>query len=137
MAKTNTTTNTTSKVNTTKVAAPATTTPAMSTKEFNALFPATQGLVGTHVSIYKKELFEGVTTEKEKKSRRRKLRNQRDNFLGSYLESRNNEEKLKALRKEWKAYATKVYNDINLIFESNTSADTQAMCREFTKAMEG
>lgn len=132
MAKTNTNTNTTSK----KTTAPATA-PAMSTKEFNSLFPATQGLVGTHVSIYKKELFDGVTTEKEKKSRRRKLRNQRDNFLGSYLEARNNEEKLQALRKEWKAYATKVYVNINLIFESNTSADTQAICKEFTKAMEG
>ena len=135
MAKTNTNTNTTSKVNT-KATAPATT-PAMSTKDFNSLFPATQGLVGTHVSIYKKELFEGVTTEKEKKSRRRKLRNQRDNFLGSYLEARKNEEKLKALRKEWKEYASKVYVNINLIFESNTSADTQAICKEFTKAMEG
>lgn len=121
---------------TTKATTPATT-PAMSTKEFNSLFPATQGLVGTHISIYKKELFEGVTTEKEKKSRRRKLRNQRDNFLGSYLEARNNEEKLKALREEWKSYATKVYVNINLIFESNTSADTQAICKEFTKAMEG
>lgn len=131
MAKTNTNTNTTSKVNTTA------TTPAMSTKEFNSLFPATQGLVGTHTSIYKKELFEGVTTEKEKKSRRRKLRNQRDNFLDSYLKARKNEEKLKALRKEWKEYASKVYVNINLIFESNTSADTQAICKEFTKAMEG
>ena len=129
MAKTNTNTNT-------KATAPATT-PAMSTKEFNALFPATQGLVGTYVSIYNKELFDGVTTEKEKKSRRRKLRNQRDNFLGSYLEARKNEEKLKALRKEWKEYASKVYVNINLIFESNTSADTQAICKEFTKAMEG
>ena len=131
MAKTNTNTNTTSKVNTTA------TTPAMSTKAFNAPFPATQGPVGTHASIYKKELFEGVTTEKEKKSRRRKLRNQRDNFLGSYLEARKNEEKLKAIRKEWTEYDSKVYVNINLIFESNTSADTQAICKEFTKAMEG
>ena len=129
MAKTNTNTNT-------KATAPATT-PAMSTKEFNALFPATQGLVGTHVSIYKKELFEGVTTEKEKKSRRRKLRKQRDNFLDTYIEARKNEEKLKAIRQEWKEYASKVYVNINLIFESNTSADTQAICKEFTKAMEG
>lgn len=87
-------------------------------------------------SIYKADLFDGQD-DKGKKSIRRKIRRIRDQFLGAWLEAKNDTEKVKGLQKEWAKFASQVYNDSRYIFEKNTSEEDQKLCQDFVKAMAG
>lgn len=85
-------------------------------------------------SIYKASLFEGQD-DKGKKAIRRRVRRIRDQFIGAFLEKKGKPAELKGLQKDWMEFASKVYNDVQFIFEKNTSEEDQAICNEFTKAM--
>lgn len=85
-------------------------------------------------SIYKADLFDGQD-DKGKKAIRRKVRRIRDQFLGAYLEAKNKPELLKSLQKDWKEFASTVYNNASQIFEKNTSEADQKLCQDFVKAM--
>lgn len=93
-----------------------------------------KGSTSMRNSIYKAEIFEGLT-DKEKKSARRKLRRNRDAFIATFLECGKDLAKLKALQKQWTEYASQVYNNISYIFEKNTVEDNQDICQKFVKAM--
>jgi len=85
-------------------------------------------------SIYKAELFDGQD-DKGKKAIRRKVRRIRDQFLGAFLEAQGKPELLKALQKDWMEFASQVYNNVQFIFEKNTSEEDQKLCQDFVKAM--
>lgn len=93
-----------------------------------------KGATSMRNSIYKAEIFEGLS-DKEKKSARRKLRRNRDAFIATFLECGKDLAKLKALQKQWAEYASQVYNNIGYIFEKNTVEDNQDICQKFVKAM--
>lgn len=90
-------------------------------------------------SIYCLEIFAGKS-EKERKAMRKKLRNNRDNFVTEMLSAKS-EEKRKNLAQTWQEYATGIYKDIFIVYESNTSTDkisdlatfTQILRKELTK----
>lgn len=90
-------------------------------------------------SIYCLEIFAGKS-EKERKAMRKKLRNNRDNFVTEMLSTKS-EEKRKNLAQIWKDYAMGIYKDIFIVYESNTSPDkisdlatfTQILRQELTK----
>ena len=84
-------------------------------------------------SIYCLEIFSGKT-EKERKAMRKKLRNNRDNFVSEMLTTKS-EEKRKSLAQTWKEYATGIYKDIFTIYESNTSTDKLANLADFTQIL--
>ena len=91
-------------------------------------------------SIYKKELFSDCVTDKEKKSLRIKLRRKKDTFIACYLANKKNETKLKELFSAWKQYAEKVYNDIHIIVDNNSTKENISICNEFIekfKSFEG
>lgn len=91
-------------------------------------------------SIYKKELFTNCVTDKEKKSLRIKLRRKKDTFIACYLANKKNEAKLKELFSAWKMYAEKVYNDIYIIVDNNSTKENISICNEFIekfKSFEG
>lgn len=85
-------------------------------------------------SIYKAELFDGQD-DKGKKAIRRKVRKIRDHYVGLFLEANGNKETLKGLQKEWKNFASQVYNNSSFIFEKNTSEEDQKTFTNFVKAM--
>lgn len=101
--------------------------------KFNLL--ASNGIISASrkESIYCLEIFSGKT-EKERKAMRKKLRNNRDNFVAEML-SATNEEKRKSLAQTWKEYATGIYKDIFTVYESNTSTDKLADLAEFTQIL--
>lgn len=103
------------------------------TAKFNLL--ASSGIISASrkESIYCLEIFSGKT-EKERKAMRKKLRNNRDNFVSEML-SATNEEKRKNLAQTWKEYATGIYKDIFTVYESNTSTDKLSDLAEFTKIL--
>lgn len=115
-----------------KVATPTTTKVDMTAK-FNLL--ASNGIISASrkESIYCLDIFSGKT-EKERKAMRKKLRNNRDNFVTEML-SATNEEKRKNLAQTWKEYATGIYRDIFTVYESNTSTDKLSDLAEFTKIL--
>lgn len=90
-------------------------------------------------SIYCLEIFAGKS-EKERKAMRKKLRNNRDNFVTEMLSAKS-EEKRKNLAQSWQEYATGIYKDVFVVYESNTSTDkisdlatfTQILRKELTK----
>ena len=84
-------------------------------------------------SIYCVEIFSGKT-EKERKAMRKKLRNNRDNFVSEML-SANDETKRQSLAQMWKDYATGIYKDIFVVYESNTSIDKQNDLATFTQIL--
>lgn len=110
----------------------------MDSKAFNAIMDSVSGITkgngSTKNSIYKAEIFDGLS-DKEKRSRRRKLRRVRDAFIGDYLTKAKDPKALKELQKSWLEYAGKVYNDARYIFEKNTVEDNQEACQNFVKAM--
>jgi len=77
-------------------------------------------------SIYKKEIFKDVISDRDKKTMRRKLRNMLDAFLSSYLtyEKQVDKAQLKKCAMQFDAYYKQVYasNDysINSIASNNT-----------------
>lgn len=101
--------------------------------KFNLL--ASSGIISASrkESIYCLEIFSGKT-EKERKAMRKKLRNNRDNFVAEMLSTKN-EEKRKSLAQTWKEYATGIYRDIFTVFESNTSTDKLSELAEFTQIL--
>lgn len=109
------------------------------TAKFNLL--AESGIISASrkESIYCLEIFAGKS-EKERKAMRKKLRNNRDNFVSEMLSAKS-EEKRKNLAQTWKDYATGIYKDIFVVYESNTSTDkisdlatfTQILRKELTK----
>lgn len=101
------------------------------TAKFNLL--ASSGIISTRKeSIYCLEIFSGKT-EKERKAMRKKLRNNRDNFVAEMLSAK--EEKRKSLAQTWREYATGIYKDIFTVYESNTSTDKLSDLAEFTKIL--
>lgn len=86
--------------------------------------------VGNRKSIYKVEIFDGKT-QIEKKHFRTKLRRELSKYLGTFLQVKNNPEKLKQLKITWDKYAKQVYTDINIICDNNTDIDTKKLCNEF------
>ena len=102
------------------------------TAKFNLL--ASNGIISASrkESIYCLEIFSGKT-EKERKAMRKKLRNNRDNFVSEMLSA--NETKRKSLCQTWKEYATGIYKDIFTVYESNTSTDKLADLATFTQIL--
>lgn len=102
------------------------------TAKFNLL--ASNGIISASrkESIYCLEIFSGKT-EKERKAMRKKLRNNRDNFVSEMLSAK--EEKRKSLCQTWKEYATGIYKDIFTVYESNTSTDKLADLATFTQIL--
>ena len=90
-------------------------------------------------SIYKSSLFlkeDGTPMNPaEKKSKRKSLRRERDNFIAKFLQCQKDSKKLKELQKAWAEYAKGVYMDLTNIFESNTTLENQLSIQNFLKAM--
>lgn len=103
------------------------------TAKFNLL--ASSGIISASrkESIYCLEIFSGKS-EKERKAMRKKLRNNRDNFVSEMLSTKD-ETKRKSLAQTWKEYATGIYKDIFTVYESNTSTDKLSDLAEFTKIL--
>lgn len=90
---------------------------------------------GKKASIYKRELFNGMLDDDKKKLRRKLRKILQNKFLATFLTIRKNETELKKLSKIWKEYANKVYNNIEVICESNTDIETQKLIKQFLEAM--
>lgn len=86
-------------------------------------------------SIYKRELFNGMLDDDKKKLRRKLRKTLQNKFLATFLTIRKNETELKKLSKIWKEYANKVYNNIEVVCESNTDIETQKLIKQFLESM--
>lgn len=90
-------------------------------------------------SIYRKDLFlnqDGTPMDpKQKKSKRKSLRRERDNFIAKFLTCQKDPKKVKELAKAWADYAKTVYMDLSNIFEANTTLENQSSIKDFLKAM--
>lgn len=90
---------------------------------------------GKKSSIYKRELFAGLLDDDKKKLRRKLRKTLQNKFLATFLTIRKNETELKKLSKIWEEYANKVYNNIDVVCESNTDVETQKLIKQFLEAM--
>lgn len=90
---------------------------------------------GKKASIYKRELFTGLLDDDKKKLRRKLRKTLQNKFLATFLTIRKNETELKKLSKIWIEYANKVYNNIEIICESNTDLETQKLIKQFLESM--
>lgn len=90
---------------------------------------------GKESSIYKRELFAGLLDDDKKKLRRKLRKTLQNKFLATFLTIRKNETELKKLSKIWIEYANKVYNNIDIVCESNTSVETQKLIKQFLESM--
>lgn len=90
---------------------------------------------GKKSSIYKRELFAGLLDDNKKKLRRKLRKTLQNKFLATFLTIRKNETELKKLSKIWKEYANKVYNNIEVVCESNTDIETQKLIKQFLESM--
>lgn len=90
---------------------------------------------GKKSSIYKGELFAGLLDDDKKKLRRKLRKTLQNKFLATFLTIRKNEVELKKLSKIWKEYANKVYNNIEVVCESNTDIETQKLIKQFLESM--
>lgn len=90
---------------------------------------------GKKSSIYKRELFAGLLDDDKKKLRRKLRKTLQNKFLATFLTIRKNETELKKLSKIWKEYANKVYNNIEVVCESNTDIETQKLIKQFLESM--
>lgn len=86
-------------------------------------------------SIYKRELFAGLLDDDKKKLRRKLRKTLQNKFLATFLTIRKNETELKKLSKIWIEYANKVYNNIDIVCESNTDVETQKLIKQFLESM--
>ena len=86
-------------------------------------------------SIYKRELFAGLLDDDKKKLRRKLRKTLQNKFLATFLTIRKNETELKKLSKIWVEYANKVYNNIDIVCESNTDIETQKLIKQFLESM--
>lgn len=85
--------------------------------------------------IYKRELFAGLLDDDKKKLRRKLRKTLQNKFLATFLMIRKNETELKILSKIWIEYANKVYNNIEIVCESNTDLETQKLIKQFLESM--
>lgn len=85
-------------------------------------------------SIYKEELFTGMT-DKERKAARIKLRRRLQNYLDTFFVHKNNKQRIAEVKKDWHSYATQIYKDINLIADSNSDKDKLKLVADFQAAM--
>lgn len=90
---------------------------------------------GKKSSIYKRELFAGLLDDDKKKLRRKLRKTLQNKFLATFLTIRKNETELKKLSKIWKEYANKVYNNMEVVCESNTDIETQKLIKQFLESM--
>lgn len=90
---------------------------------------------GKKSSIYKRELFVGLLDDDKKKLRRKLRKTLQNKFLATFLTIRKNEIELKKLSKIWVEYANKVYNNIEIVCESNTDIETQKLIKQFLESM--
>lgn len=90
---------------------------------------------GKKSSIYKRELFAGLLDDDKKKLRRKFRKTLQNKFLATFLTIRKNEVELKKLSTLWKNYANKVYNNIEVVCESNTDIETQKLIKQFLESM--
>lgn len=90
---------------------------------------------GKKSSIYKRELFTGLLDDDKKKLRRKLRKTLQNKFLATFLTIRKNEVELKKLSKIWKEYVNKVYNNIEVVCESNTDIETQKLIKQFLESM--
>lgn len=90
---------------------------------------------GKKSSIYKGELFVGLLDDDKKKLRRKLRKTLQNKFLATFLTIRKNETELKKLSKIWIEYANKVYNNIEIVCESNTDLETQKLIKQFLESM--
>lgn len=90
---------------------------------------------GKKSSIYNRELFNGMLDDDKKKLRRKLRKTLQNKFLATFLTIRKNETELKKLSKIWKEYANKVYNNIEVVCESNTDIETQKLIKQFLESM--
>lgn len=90
---------------------------------------------GKKSSIYKSELFNGMLDDDKKKLRRKLRKTLQNKFLATFLTIRKNETELKKLSKVWIEYANKVYNNIEIVCESNTDLETQKLIKQFLESM--
>ena len=90
---------------------------------------------GKKSSIYKRELFNGMLDDDKKKLRRKLRKTLQNKFLATFLTIRKNETELLKLSKIWKEYANKVYNNIEVVCESNTDIETQKLIKQFLESM--
>ena len=90
---------------------------------------------GKKSSIYKRELFNGMLDDDKKKLRRKLRKTLQNKFLATFLIIRKNETELLKLSKIWKEYANKVYNNIEVVCESNTDIETQKLIKQFLESM--
>ena len=86
-------------------------------------------------SIYKRELFAGLLDDDKKKLRRKLRKTLQNKFLATFLTIRKNETELKKLSKIWVEYANKIYNNIDIVCESNTNIETQKLIKQFLESM--
>lgn len=99
---------------------------------FAEIFGTVQN-VGGRDNVYKKEVYANLL-QSERKVFRRIARKKLDNFLAKYLANRKNQEALKLLASEWKQYATKVYENVSVIY-AGTEERQRTLCSEFVEAM--
>mgnify|MGYP000010237197 FL=1 len=90
---------------------------------------------GKKSSIYKRELFAGLLDDDKKKLRRKLRKTLQNKFLATFLTIRKNETELKKLSKIWIDYGNKVYNNIEIVCESNTDLETQKLIKQFLESM--
>lgn len=90
---------------------------------------------GKKSSIYKRELFVGLLDDDKKKLRRKLRKTLQNKFLATFLTIRKNETELKKLSKIWVEFANKVYNNIDVVCESNTDVETQKLIKQFLESM--
>ena len=90
---------------------------------------------GKKSSISKRELFAGLLDDDKKKLRRKLRKTLQNKFLATFLTIRKNETELKKLSKIWIEYANKVYNNIEIVCESNTDLETQKLIKQFLESM--
>lgn len=90
---------------------------------------------GKKSSIYKRELFVGLLDDDKKKLRRKLRKTLQNKFLATFLTIRKDETELKKLSKIWIEYANKVYNNIDIVCESNTDIETQKLIKQFLESM--
>lgn len=90
---------------------------------------------GKKSSIYKRELFAGLLDDDKKKLRRKLRKTLQNKFLATFLTIRKNETELKKLSKIWNDYSNKVYNNIEIVCESNTDLETQKLIKQFLESM--
>lgn len=90
---------------------------------------------GKKSSIYKRELFAGLLDDDKKKLRRKLRKTLQNKFLATFLRIVKNETELKKLSKIWIEYANKVYNNIDVVCESNTDVETQKLIKQFLESM--